>query len=100
MNIKSKNNTSTTVDNTINQNQLVIGYLKRNSRRNLTSEQICEAINISFKEKKIKTKLTVQQISKCLNRFTEKKMVQKVDQKGKFSSGRKATRWTYVAHKS
>lgn len=81
---------------TINQNQLVIGYLKRNSRRNLTSEQICEAINNSFKEVKSKTKLTITQVSKCLNRFSEKNMVAKVDTRGKLSSGRTCARWTYV----
>lgn len=82
----------------INQNQLVIGYLKSNSRRNLTSEQICEAINNSFKEAKSKTRLTVTQVSKCLNRFSEKDMVKQVDKKGTFSNGRKAVRWGYMKH--
>lgn len=92
--MNTKNNT--TSNSPINQNQLVIGYLKRNSRRSLTSEQICEAINNTFKEAKSRTRLTVTQISKCLNRFSEKDMVIAVDKNGKFSSGRKATRWTYV----
>lgn len=92
--MNTKTNTKTTT--TINQNQLVIGYLKRNSRRNLTSEQICEALNKSLKEVKSRTRLTVTQISKCLNRFNEKNMVKQVDRNGKFSSGRQATRWSYV----
>lgn len=87
---------NTKTNSTINQNQLVIGYLKRNSRRSLTSEQICEAINNSFKETKSKTRLTVTQISKCLNRFSVKNMVAKVDAKGKLSSGRTCARWSYV----
>jgi len=89
---------NTTVKNNtiINQNQLVIGFLRRNSRRNLTSEQICEAVNETLKEVKSKKRLTVAQISKCLNRFSEKNMVKQVDANGKFSNGRKAIRWTYV----
>jgi two-component SAPR family response regulator len=93
MNIK---NNTTVNKNTINQNQLVISYLKRNSRRSLTSEQICEAINSGLKEVKSRTRLTITQISKCLNRFNEKDMVKQVDKNGKFSNGRKAARWTYV----
>lgn len=92
--MNTKNNTIGV--KTINQNQLVIGYLKRNSRRNLTSEQICEAINSGLKEGKSRTRLTVTQISKCLNRFSEKDMVKLVDKNGKFSNGRKAARWIYV----
>jgi len=80
----------------INQNQLVIGYLKRNSRRNLTSEQICNAINDSFKAVRSKTRLTVTQISKCLNRFSEKNMVKQIDKNGKLTSGRPCARWGYV----
>lgn len=91
------NTTSKTI---INQNQLVIGYLKRNSRRNLTSEQICEGVNQQIREtsknKKTRTQLTVTQISKCLNRFSEKNMVKQIDKDGTFSNGRKAVRWGYL----
>lgn len=90
------NTSNVTGSKTVNQNQLVIGYLKRNSRRNLTSEQICEAINNSFKESRSRTRLTITQVSKCLNRFSEKNMVKKVDTEGKLSSGRTCARWSYV----
>ena len=91
---------STTV---INQNELVINYLKRNSRRSLTSEQICQAVNGIIRENIGKrlyprnTKmLTTTQVSKCLNRFNVKNMVKQVDRKGEFSNGVKAIRWGYV----
>lgn len=87
---------NTTIKNQgFNQNQLVIGIL-RTSRRKLTSEQICEMVNENLKRNKVKEKLTITQISKCLNRFSEKKMVKQIDQEGKFSNGRKAYRWGYI----
>lgn len=96
---KASNNT--TNNTKINQNQLVIGYLRRNSRRNLTSEQICNGVNeiiaeMTGKSKKSKVTLTTTQVSKCLNRFQEREMVKKIDEKGRLSNGRKCLRWGYV----
>lgn len=97
---KASNNT--TNNTKINQNQLVIGFLRRNSRRNLTSEQICEGVNeiiagmAKGKSKKPSVTLTTTQVSKCLNRFSEREMVKKIDVKGRLSNGRKCLRWGYV----
>lgn len=93
--MNTKTNKNTTI---LTQNQLVISYLKRNSRRSLTSEQVCEGVNSTLKTiRGPKTKsLTVHQISKCLNRFSERNMVKRVDKKGLLSSGRPAIRWGYV----
>lgn len=99
MSTKTSNNTTNTE---INQNQLVIGYLRRNSRRNLTSEQICEGVNEVIKtmtkgKNKPKVQLTTTQVSKCLNRFSEREMVKRIDDgKGRLSNGRKCLRWGYV----
>lgn len=78
-----------------NQNEVVINFLRKNSRRKFTSEQICASLN-TLLDLKGKKALTTPQISKCLNRFSEKNMVKIVDMKGVHSSGRKANRWTYT----
>lgn len=79
----------------LNQNEMVIKFLRTNSRRKLTSEQIASSINNLFSLKGKKA-LTTIQVSKCLNRFSERNMVNKVDFNGVLSSGRKTSRWTYV----
>ena len=58
------------------QNGLVIGFLKSKKRnvRGFSTKEITEAIN-----KLYKTKYSTIQISKCLNRFSEKDVVNKLN---------------------
>jgi hypothetical protein len=84
--------TKTTV---FNQNQTVIAYLRKNRKRKLTTYQITEGVNEGLSKN---LRLTPTQISKCLNRFSEKDMVKKIDSKGTHpKTGRTANRWTYVS---
>jgi hypothetical protein len=81
----------------LNQNDIVINFLRKNRRKGLTSEQICTAVNTTLPKSK---RLTTTQISKCLNRFSVKKMVKKMDKYGEHSTGRQVPTWTYVSAKS
>lgn len=77
----------------INQNQTVIDILRKNKRRKLTTNQICELVNETLTPK---SRLTPTQISKCLNRFSERNMVKKTDMNGKHpTTGRNISRWAY-----
>lgn len=89
--------TTKSIPTPLNQNELVIKFLRRNSRRKLTSEQVTDAVNKEITEKYgPRKKLTITQVSKCLNRFSVKNMVKKADTYGKTSIGRKTNHWTYV----
>lgn len=88
-------NSKKTTNTITNQNEAVIKFLRRNYRSKFTSEQICVSINQHYNLKG-KNALTTTQISKCLNRFSEKNMVKIVDINGVHSSGRKVGRWAYI----
>lgn len=81
----------------INQNETVITTL-RSIRKGLTSEEICNTVNKGLKNPK--QRLTVTQVSKCLNRFREKGLVKKLDTTTKNSNGRQVNKWMYSPKKS
>lgn len=83
---------------TVNQSELVINYLKRNSRRKLTSEQVCEGVNKMLKTKypNLKRTFTPTQISKCLSRFSALNIVSIDNDKGETTNGHTVNRWAYV----
>lgn len=80
---------------TSNQNKAVLSYLRKRRNAKMTSEQICTGANSIYNGK-----LTVTQVSKCLNRFSEKNLVSKTPEAtGITSDGRKAYRWFYTPSK-
>ncbi len=77
---------------TSNQNKAVLTYLRKRRNAKMTTEQICTGANAIYDGH-----LTVTQVSKCLNRFSERNLVKKTaDATGMTNDGRKAYRWFYT----
>lgn len=78
------------------QNKAVISYIRKRHSSKMTTERICNGINNDYN-----LKLTPTQVSKCLNRFSEKNMVGRTNSAtGKTSLGHKAVLWFYKPNKS
>lgn len=78
-----------------NRSELLYTYLRKNSRRKLTIEQICDGVNGMLKTTKPRIKFTPQQVGPYLTRLTSSKMLVKFNGDGINSNGRTVSRWKY-----
>lgn len=78
-----------------NRTELLVSYLRKNSRRKMTIEQICDGFNSMLKSKKFRVNYTPSQIAPYLTRLTTKNVVNKFGGDGINSNGRQVSRWTY-----
>lgn len=72
-----------------NQSQAVMTYLRSRRKAKLTASEITDGVNKTFRRK-----YTPVQISKCLNKFKNQRLVTPVDKDGTSPNGISCYRWS------
>lgn len=83
----------------INQNDVIIKAMRKNHRKNFTTEELTTVVN-KVNGLTGKRALTTTQVSKCLNRFSERNMVKKTGNTKINSMGRNVSTWVYASNKA
>lgn len=73
----------------LNQTTAILSYLRTKRKSKMTAHQISEGVRTTFGKN-----YTCTQVSKCLNRFKEAKLVTSVDKNGTSPRGWSCYRWT------